>query len=263
MRISIVTAVYNGERYLEDCIKSIMQQDYDDYEHIIVDGGSTDATLNIIKKYDGKYNMRWISESDNGMYDAICKGFDMATGDIFAWLNYDDMYYSYTFQLINAIFENYGVQWCTGFPVVLSPSGIMHALPKAIPVYYKPFMKMGLYGFSALGVQQESTFWSKKLWEKAKGNEIKKYKMAGDYFLWKKFGHYENLYVLDAPVAGFRRHPGQKSGNILAYRNEIGKMSVFMKIMGKIANQISYYSGIHGIHAIKTANSIAEIEESK
>ena len=91
-KVSIVTACYNSEKYIEDCIKSIMRQTYDNVEHIIVDGGSTDGTLDIIKKYENQYNMRWISEKDNGMYDAITKGFRMASGEIYAWLNSDDMY---------------------------------------------------------------------------------------------------------------------------------------------------------------------------
>ena len=72
-KLSIITPVYNCDKYIEDCILSIKQQTNTNFEHIIVDGGSTDSTLEIIKKYAGTYNMRWISEPDNGMYDAICK----------------------------------------------------------------------------------------------------------------------------------------------------------------------------------------------
>ena len=263
MKISIVTAVYNGEKYLRECMESIMQQTYLDFEHIIIDGGSTDGTLDIIKEYEGKYNMRWLSESDEGMYDAICKGFSMAKGDIFAWLNYDDMYLPNALEIVARVFEKNNISWCMGYPVVFSPTGIMHSMPKVIPVYFKFFMKRGYYGATAIGVQQESTFWSRKLWEEAKGNQIKKYKMAGDYFLWKSFGKYEKLYVLDAPIAGFRRHFGQKSGDINKYRKEINKFSFIDILVGKIINQISYIAATKEKNVIKIENIINEIEGEK
>ncbi len=103
--ISIVTPTYNSEKYLEECILSIKNQKFTDYEHIIVDGKSSDRTLDIIKKYDGTYPMRWISEKDKGMYDAISKGFKIAKGDIFCWLNSDDMYMPWTLAAVDAVIK--------------------------------------------------------------------------------------------------------------------------------------------------------------
>lgn len=263
MKFSIITAVYNGERYLENCIQSIMAQSYCDYEHIIIDGGSTDGTIEILKKYEYKYNLKWISEKDNGMYDAICKGFSMASGDIFSWLNYDDMYLPNALETVSYVIKEYNVSWCTGYPVVFSPRGLMYSMPKTIPVYFKCFMKRGYYGATAIGIQQESTFWKRELWEKAKGEQIRQYKMAGDYFLWKAFGKYETLYVLDAPIAGFRRHPGQKSGDIKKYQDEIGRFSIFDIIAGKIINQISYLAALREVHVIKTEKIVDKIEREK
>lgn len=68
LKITIVTAVYNGEKYIEECIKSIMNQTYQNFEHIIMDGGSTDNTLEIAKKYEKLYNVKIYSRKDNGMY---------------------------------------------------------------------------------------------------------------------------------------------------------------------------------------------------
>lgn len=99
--ISIITPTYNSEKYLEKCILSILQQGCCEYEHIIVDGGSTDGTLSIIRKYEKLYPMKWISEKDNGMYDAIAKGFKLASGDIFCWLNSDDMYMPWTLRAVS------------------------------------------------------------------------------------------------------------------------------------------------------------------
>ena len=93
MKVSIITVTLNSEKYLTDCIQSVCKQSYGNIEHIIVDGKSTDGTLQIIKKHQ-KHLSKWISESDRGMYDAINKGIAMATGDIIGILNSDDVFAS-------------------------------------------------------------------------------------------------------------------------------------------------------------------------
>lgn len=90
MKVTLITATYNSQKHLEDCILSVISQRYHDIEHIIIDGKSKDNTIAIIKKYE-KHIARWVSETDRGMYDAINKGMEMATGDIIGILNSDDM----------------------------------------------------------------------------------------------------------------------------------------------------------------------------
>ena len=90
MKVSLITATYNSENFLEECIVSVINQRYKNIEHIIVDGNSTDNTLGIIKKYE-PHIAKWTSKSDRGMYDAINKGIAMATGDIIGILNSDDI----------------------------------------------------------------------------------------------------------------------------------------------------------------------------
>ena len=92
MSISIITVSYNNSATIEDTILSIESQSYPDIEHIIIDGASTDDTMAIIKKHEDKI-ARVISESDNGIYDAMNKGIEFATGDIVGFLNADDVYY--------------------------------------------------------------------------------------------------------------------------------------------------------------------------
>lgn len=94
--VSIVTPSYNHGRFIEDAILSIKNQTYPNIEHIIVDACSTDQTLEVIRSYDGTYNMRWISEPDEGMYNAVNKGLRMAKGEIFAYLNCDDCYFPWS-----------------------------------------------------------------------------------------------------------------------------------------------------------------------
>lgn len=91
MKFSIITVVLNNKALLESCISSLLEQDYPNVEYIVIDGGSTDGTLQIIKKYEKRIS-RWISEKDRGLFDAINKGIQMATGDVIGVLNSDDFY---------------------------------------------------------------------------------------------------------------------------------------------------------------------------
>ena len=91
--ITVVTVVYNGEQYLDQTIRSVIEQDYDNVEYIIIDGGSTDGTLEIIQKYEEQIDY-WICEPDSGIYDAMNKGVSLASGEYIAFLNADDYYFS-------------------------------------------------------------------------------------------------------------------------------------------------------------------------
>ncbi|MEW6003433.1 MAG: glycosyltransferase family 2 protein [Bacillota bacterium] len=91
MKVSIVTAVLNNRNHLEQCIRSVIGQDYPDIEYIIIDGGSTDGTVEVIKRYEDKIAY-WVSEPDGGIYDAMNKGIKAATGEIIGILNSDDFY---------------------------------------------------------------------------------------------------------------------------------------------------------------------------
>ena len=96
MKISIITATYNSARTVRDTIESVLRQSYADYEYIVVDGASKDNTVDIIREYEPRFEgrMRWISEFDKGIYDAMNKGIAMATGDVVGILNSDDFFTS-------------------------------------------------------------------------------------------------------------------------------------------------------------------------
>ena len=233
-KITIVTPCYNSEKYIEQCILSIKNQTYTNIEHIIVDGGSCDSTLDIIKKYENTYNMQWISEKDEGMYDAITKGFKYATGDIYAWLNSDDMYMPWACELIATVMSKTGIEWCIGVPCVYTEKGIAHYIPRVMPVYPRNLIKRGYFdGRTSLFLQQESMFWKKRLWEE-NSNVINKYKMAGDFYLWKAFAKENKLYTIDSVISGFRMHDQQKSQDKNAYYDEIGDLSLLRKFIKKI-----------------------------
>ena len=102
MKISILTPSYNSGKYIERAIESVVDQGYDNWEHIIVDGGSTDGTAVILKKYP---HLKWISEPDKGQSDAMNKAFEMSNGDIIGYLNADDWYELSIFSLIADVFS--------------------------------------------------------------------------------------------------------------------------------------------------------------
>lgn len=104
--ISIITVVYNGEKYFEQTIQSVINQTYKNIEYIIIDGGSTDGTLDIIKKYEKNISY-WVSEKDNGLYDAMNKGISVAKGELIGMINSDDWYNLDTIDIIvNAYLKN-------------------------------------------------------------------------------------------------------------------------------------------------------------
>lgn len=102
-KISIITPSYNQGQFIEDAIKSVLSQNYPDFEHIIIDGCSTDGTVEVLKKHS---HLKWISEPDEGQSDALNKGFKMASGEIIGWLNGDDIYLPKTLQKVSNILKD-------------------------------------------------------------------------------------------------------------------------------------------------------------
>ncbi len=121
LKISVVTVTYNSAATLEETILSVLNQTYDNVEYIIIDGGSTDGTVDIIKKYADRLAY-WVSEPDNGIYDAMNKGIAVATGDYINFMNADDTFYSHN--VLSDIFthNNYDADVIYGRTLVVSPN---------------------------------------------------------------------------------------------------------------------------------------------
>jgi len=128
MTISIITVTFNSENTLACTIESVLRQQYEDYEYLVVDGGSTDSTLDIIKEWAPKFNgkLRWISEKDKGMYDGINKGIRMATGDVVGIINSDDFYHrNDIFNIISDTFtHNPGIEAIYGDVRFVKPNNL-------------------------------------------------------------------------------------------------------------------------------------------
>ena len=154
MKISIVTPCYNSIKTIRQTFDSILLQSFVDYEYIVVDGASTDGTIELIKEYELKFKgrMRWISEPDNGIYEAIQKGFAMASGDILAWIGSDDVYMPNAFKHVYDIFERYPqVQWLTGETLYILDDGTLCEACHGKNWKYQDFcMKKGIYYLPAM-----------------------------------------------------------------------------------------------------------------
>jgi glycosyltransferase involved in cell wall biosynthesis len=216
-KISVITPNYNQGAYLEKTILSVLEQEYPNLEYIIIDGGSTDQSISIIKKYESQLAY-WVSEKDNGMYYAIEKGFQLATGTIMCWINSDDVLWRDSLKYVAEVFTtNTKVQWLQGYPSVIDEQGnlLYQREPVCDPIYFyeEHFLKTNAF------IQQESTFWSRSLWNKCLGIDTT-YKLAADFDLWMQFFEKETLYCTKKQLGAFRKREGQQSENIKEYLKE-------------------------------------------
>jgi len=211
-KISIVTPSLNQGQFIEETIRSVLLQGYPDLEYIIIDGGSTDNSVEVIKKYE-RWFKSWISEPDKGHGEALNKGFSHTTGEIMAWLNSDDMYCLCAFAIIAEIFSTFqDVNWLTG----CNSWWDEHGQRISTKFIYKNIYAFLLDNYK--WIQQESTFWRRSLWERVGGKINERYKFMVDGELWCRFFLLDDLWHIDAVLGGYRTH---SSNRAKIYWNEI------------------------------------------
>jgi glycosyltransferase involved in cell wall biosynthesis len=201
VKISVITPNYNGAEFLERAVRSVISQDYQNLEHIVMDGGSTDESLQIIERY--RQNLTGVvSEKDNGQYDAIGKGFAMATGDILCWLNSDDIYFPWTMRVVARLFADFPrIDWIMGVRCELR-NGAVQGISNVTP-FPRDVIRSGAFHPRGLGcIMQEGCFWRRSLYEKAGGISVE-WPVAGDYELWIRFAEHADLVVTTALLGGF------------------------------------------------------------
>jgi glycosyltransferase involved in cell wall biosynthesis len=206
-RVSIVTPSFNQGQFIEETIRSVLLQGYPDLEYIIIDGGSTDESLDIIKKYE-PWLSGWVSESDYGQSHAINKGLKRSTGEFWAWLNSDDIYMPGTiFRSVKALKENSKAAIVYGYGLWMNEDSIPIDFYRSGPLDARSL----LTGSSGHGIPQATAFMRREAVESVGGlNE--KLHMAMDYELWIKLSfHYNLQYLPGPPFAGIRSHVNMKT----------------------------------------------------
>lgn len=213
-KISIVTPSYNQGKYLERTILSVVQQNYPNLEYIIIDGGSTDNSVEIIKKYESKLSY-WVSEKDRGQAHALNKGFQKITGDIVAWINSDDWYEEGVFEEIVKNFK-------------MNPTGIWlgdctkrfengkkdRVLKPAVPT----FQSLTRYWRKNFCPPQPSIFFPHSCL-KTTGFLDESLNYAMDLDLWIRMACHFNFYHVNRNLSNYLVHDVSKSGSVNAFKN--------------------------------------------
>jgi Glycosyl transferase family 2 len=224
VRISIVTVVRNGAAHIEAALRSILDQNHPDLEYIVLDGGSLDGTANIVRRYETRLSY-FRSGPDGGQYAALAEGFARATGDVLGWLNADDLHMPWTLATLTRLFADLpDLDWVTSrVPVVFRSDGmpiLADEIPGIGPAQFRAGAAVpGAPWRQAHGIQQESTFFRRRLWDKAGGFDPA-HGLAGDFALWCRFAAHAELHYVNVPLAGFRRHPGNRSADGARYEAE-------------------------------------------
>ena len=208
-KISVVTVSYNQGQFIEKNIESVLSQGYPNFEHIIVDGGSTDSTLDILRKYP---HLKWTSAKDDGQSDALNKGFARATGDIIAWLNSDDWYAEGAFHVIAEALEDY--------PVVLGKAAQTDKEGNVVTIVENPprsFYDLARYWIPYAWVAQTSVFFRRSLLEEVRrsdGNYLDQdLFFTMDLDLWFRMAlRYPFVRHIDKVLSYFRIYDENKTG---------------------------------------------------
>lgn len=245
--ISIITVCYNSEKYIKKTIESVLNQSYQNFEYIIIDGGSTDKTLGIIKKYEYKFNgrMRWFSEKDNGIYDAMNKGINLAKGDLIGIINSDDWYNNKSLEII---INNY---------------------KKDIDIYYGDiyeFRKIEKYSYirrvngnklnlikNKMSIPHPSCFVNKNWFRKLKFDT--KYKISADFkFILESFVNGANFEYIHFPFSFMRMGGASSTQTVLSIKES---MYVRSEILGERNSVLEYMLKILILKLYRLRNNIA------
>lgn len=216
-RFVIVTPVFNCVDYVQATLDSIRSQTDADWVHYVIDGGSTDGTLEVLRKSAEADTRRHIvSERDGGIYDALFKGFERSAADgftdprtVYVWINGDDLLMPWALAVLRKAFDETGAEWIMAAPAHWDGAGRLGFVGRN-NWHPRWLVRSGQFNGRSLGfIQQESTFFTRSLLEKLPGSairDIRGKKLAGDFILWREFAKFARPVPIMVPVAGFRQH---------------------------------------------------------
>lgn len=264
-RISVVTPSYNQEQYIEETIRSVLLQNYPNLEYIIIDGGSTDKSIEIIRKYD-KYITYQVSEKDRGQSHAINKGFAKSSGDILCWINSDDFLKPGALDFIARGFPDASIpSWLIGSSEIIDSMNFTINIRVPKNITFKNILIWRENWFP-----QQSTFWSRPMWEAA-GNLDEHLYYAMDFSLWINMFKISPPIVVENVLSCYRLQeeakcvakPDQAFADILVALSKHIKPTIkdlkfqpiLIEALGKVAFDYSYYR----IRKSKIATSVKKL----
>ena len=216
--ISIITPSYNQSDFIEKNILSVICQNYPDVEHIVVDGGSTDQSVQILQKYD---HLKWISEKDRGQSHAINKGFRRAIGDIIGWLNSDDVYMPGTFFKVERIFEKHpDVDLIFSHCLRIDADDRVLSMAQGRDPERYDVLKYPNY------IPQPTVFFRNKIFQTT-GYLFEEYQYVMDFDYWRRISKHHKLMLVNDIFAAFRIHGDSKTGKFERHFKHESKISFF------------------------------------
>lgn len=236
-RVSILTPSFNQGNFIEETIRSVLLQGYPNLEYIIVDGRSTDNSVEVIRKYE-PWLAYWESEPDIGQANAINKGFRHSTGNIIAWLNSDDCYQAGTIQNVVSYFQRcQDSHVVCGFRRYISDS---HIDERRVRVYLSP----DRYSLSrCCYLAQETVFFKRSVWETV-GELDESYQFALDYDYWQRILYNNYRFFLIPRFLGLFRIHGSSKGNRLPALRSQELAKIYKRYLGTTKNEMELWSEI-------------------
>jgi glycosyltransferase involved in cell wall biosynthesis len=215
-KITVVTPSFNQVRYIEKTIRSVLDQNYPNLEYIVMDGGSTDGSVEVIKRYHDSLTF-WVSERDGGQTEALIKGFERSTGDIQCWLCSDDLFEPNTLKEVAEFFmQNPEAEVVYGHSYWIGPEDEMlrpkkeHPFSRFIWLYHENYLP------------QPSTFWRQSVYERVGGlNPLLQLAMDAD--LWIRFAHVTQIHQVPRLWSRMRSYPEQKNQRFRTVSNREGQ----------------------------------------
>lgn len=208
--ITVITPSFNQGHFITETIESVLSQDYPNLEYWVIDGGSTDNTVQILKSY-GK-RIKWVSEKDKGQTHAINKGMKLAQGDIVSYLNSDDVFKSNILHLVGTSFSQEKCMWITGDYCIINHEGYeIQSFVKEYKTFFRNFNSSTILSILNY-INQPSTFWKRSLFSEI-GYFDEDLRYCMDYDFWLRLSQKYKPLILSQELSSFRIHAKSKGGS--------------------------------------------------